>query len=1771
MNKKIIKAVKTILLMVVMFLSTGNICYAEVDIGALEGYLNGVVTQQNVNQINNPKYANRSNTTETIDPITGNLILKETDLSLTGKDGLDLSIGRVYNSAQDEFEKKVSVTSTSSTSTQSYTGYVVVVLFYDENTQAFYTNTIGTFGNYADALNVYYYYMNNVTNVYYATIQEQTTITYYTNYTITTKNYPDKYNYYKTRYNLGAGWSFAFPSVELEDYNGQKYMYYHDGTGAVYKILGTTDTGGTNLEGYEGKDVKFIEDNGSYVNSDNISSKYKFIGSNKTTAYFAADGRILGIKDRFGNQIKFKHINTKIYDKTYPLISQVEDSVGRVVTFSYAGNNIVLTVTAPGEADQINITYERYYQTKQIAENGTVTDTYDYPILFKVTDPIGRITYYEDYKNYNGGNYPNERYSYSTKNLTSSSASADRYLLGSVIYAGTKTRYEYEKVMRNLGAEGATDAYRIKARYDQIQKLDANTQTPLEWSGDYNRINYTYSGDCTGYPNYASEETMPDSYQFWSEATDGKDLKTRYIFNGSKQQIQTETTAANNEKKVVKNLEFDINYKFKPTKTELTKYASDGTLASTLYVGTKYTDWGGLLSSTLPLTAAQYNDTGIKAKYTTTYSYENPTYPYFVTKKQSYQNDTRLLTESYSYDSLGRIANQTNAKGEMTSYSYYTDTNNNQIEEYTKTLENGKLAKTKLVKGSETGYAYPKEIIDYYTNENGGHVESKTSKTYNMLLGLVKSETDNDNKTTTYAYDKLGRTILERLPDYTNNYGENYTVTKEYAYTNAFNLDYLEGNGYLYGTTVESYTHYSGTDGSQYYYSITNELYDAYGNLRNSMSFNNSKWVNTARYSYDNMMRVVSSIDAEGNTKVASYNPWGENNETTDASGNLYISDYDIKNNKINSYFVAKDNIASYRANTADNAFKENYVEVALDQFGKAVSRKVYENWPVLSGELSELYQYDIAGNLIGYTDPKRNLNENGYTKTYQYDELNRVVNVKDALNHITAVNYTVLGDIATVILKENENSVTPVTLYTKTYDERGNLTSKADSSGIAEQYIFNGIGLYTQSTDRNGSILNQTYDALNQISYSMKYSGDYSTSEIYQYTYRSPFGYFDELKYTDGTPTAQSHYYYDQVGQVVQKNVFTGNIQSNLKLQYDDTGNLESLGAGVADSNYFYSNYGYTSGRLTKIQTNGMATVSSSDYDNAAYEYYPDGKLKKITYPRLNDGSLLTTEYIYNAIGRLTSVTNRKSSTVLSTFYYTYDANGNIITLNDGSTTKTYVYDKLNRLIEIQPGVGNKTVYTYDLRGNRLTLSSDHFDLDLVETDYSYDLNNRLSTITKGNTLSIAGYMTDGQLDGAETVTGSALEAVQRTETDINRDVVQTDSEARTVTGSALAATAAGQSETTFMEYYADGLRAGKYTPTSSDLYVYDLAGKLVAEARNSYSITANYVWGPDRVLAKKESGGGQYYYLYNGHGDVVQIVDKNGNVVNNYKYDEWGNILESNEAISNPFKYAGEVYDQETGLYYLRARYYDPSLGRFINEDNVEGQVNNPLSMNLYTYCYNSPLAYIDPTGNTAKDFFVGLTNALYDNLMGDQINWLLRKVAESNKNYSYDNGIDYYAGRVAGDVISMFGGITTISKGINTIGNSIKTGALVTVLSDGTLALAGGAIIVGGVAAGTAEVAYGGSIVYASYGNFGNDVDKLKELSKSNRSNNSKNITKVDEKYLSKNGIDAHNLKYEVLGKKASISQYDIYVEKSTGELIIFKKGGKGEGIPTGEFIK
>ncbi len=144
---------------------------------------------------------------------------------------------------------------------------------------------------------------------------------------------------------------------------------------------------------------------------------------------------------------------------------------------------------------------------------------------------------------------------------------------------------------------------------------------------------------------------------------------------------------------------------------------------------------------------------------------------------------------------------------------------------------------------------------------------------------------------------------------------------------------------------------------------------------------------------------------------------------------------------------------------------------------------------------------------------------------------------------------------------------------------------------------------------------------------------------------------------------------------------------------------------------------------------------------------------------------------------------------------------------------------------------------------------------------------------------------------------------------------------------------------------------------------YLYDRQN-VILETDAEGNTRASYVKGIN-YISKTDGTGKDSYYLFNDHGDVVQTVDAAGSTQNHYEYDIWGNPVLTIEASENAIRYAGEFLDSETGLYYLRARFYDPYLGRFTTEDSYWGEDENPLSLNLYTYCANDPVRYVDPSG--------------------------------------------------------------------------------------------------------------------------------------------------------------------------------------------------------------
>jgi len=125
---------------------------------------------------------------------------------------------------------------------------------------------------------------------------------------------------------------------------------------------------------------------------------------------------------------------------------------------------------------------------------------------------------------------------------------------------------------------------------------------------------------------------------------------------------------------------------------------------------------------------------------------------------------------------------------------------------------------------------------------------------------------------------------------------------------------------------------------------------------------------------------------------------------------------------------------------------------------------------------------------------------------------------------------------------------------------------------------------------------------------------------------------------------------------------------------------------------------------------------------------------------------------------------------------------------------------------------------------------------------------------------------------------------------------------------------------------------------------------------------------------LVAKISDWNVYYYHYDGIGSTVAMSDSSGNMVNKYSYDEFGNLINAEETITNPFLYVGQygVMEEENGLLYMRARYYDPEVGRFINKDPIGFWG----GINFYTYVQNNPVNNIDPDGEIVLPPGVGIS---------------------------------------------------------------------------------------------------------------------------------------------------------------------------------------------------
>ncbi|ALZ64714.1 tRNA(Glu)-specific nuclease WapA precursor (plasmid) [Bacillus cereus] len=170
--------------------------------------------------------------------------------------------------------------------------------------------------------------------------------------------------------------------------------------------------------------------------------------------------------------------------------------------------------------------------------------------------------------------------------------------------------------------------------------------------------------------------------------------------------------------------------------------------------------------------------------------------------------------------------------------------------------------------------------------------------------------------------------------------------------------------------------------------------------------------------------------------------------------------------------------------------------------------------------------------------------------------------------------------------------------------------------------------------------------------------------------------------------------------------------------------------------------------------------------------------------------------------------------------------------------------------------------------------------------------------------------------------------------------------------------------------KYDDDGRRIEKEVNGQITRYFYDGDSiNPLYETNGDGNVLRQYVYSIDGVRLAMKAEGQTLFYHYNPRGDVIAMTDQNGQIVANYEYDAWGNVLKSDTkgiAAENPFGYAGYMYDKEIGMYYLIARYYNPEHGVFLSVDPDPGDEDDPVTQNGYTYAGNNPVISVDPDGH-------------------------------------------------------------------------------------------------------------------------------------------------------------------------------------------------------------
>ena len=653
--------------------------------------------------------------------------------------------------------------------------------------------------------------------------------------------------------------------------------------------------------------------------------------------------------------------------------------------------------------------------------------------------------------------------------------------------------------------------------------------------------------------------------------------------------------------------------------------------------------------------------------------------------------------------------------------------------------------------------------------------------------------------------------------------------------------------------------------------------------------------------------------------------------ESVTPMGQRDVFTHDSYGNTLTSIRQKSGDSAFIRTETAYNA-DGTFAASTKDARGNAVTQNVNAT----------------DGTLTSVTDP------NGQTVSYTYDASKRVTGVQTTAGGKTYKNaYTYSNDR---IQKVQHNTTTDATdvEYTFGYDALGRKTTVKVGSQMLSTNVYgtDRSGLLSEVQYGNGGKVKYAYDDYDRLT-GVKHDGE--TSDRYTYEYGAD-GEASVVRDSNLGRVLQTERDLAQRPMGTQLRDASGNLLYRTELDYDGQNRLVGFGETASGRNlktaYTYDN----DNRVTGMTFDGGNAIGYT-YDNL-------GRISKRT------AGSLTSTYGYVGGGYGTGSTTPLVASIQQNgiaYTYAYDSRGNIISETRNGQTTTYGYDALGQLIRVNdPHLNQTWVYNYDRGGNilskvRYAYTTGTLGTALETIPYAYGDANWKDKLTAYNGKSITYDAIGNPLnDGTWTYQWQA-----------GRQLKQMTKSGTTIQ----------------FKYDHNGLRVGKIVNGTETKYM--LHGKLVTHLTVG-SENLHFFYDAQSRPAKVSYNGVIYTYIHNLQGDIVGLLDNSGALVVEYRYDAWGKAISTTGSLAatlgkrNPFRYRGYVYDEETGLYYLRSRYYNPAVGRFVNADGVV--IPGLLCTNLFAYCSNNPLSRVDASGYGWNEFWQSVGDWFSD--LGDKI---------------------------------------------------------------------------------------------------------------------------------------------------------------------------------------